>query len=73
MPQNPWDIGNSLNSSGDMNSSNLHVSQSNITCRRQRLPSTDSDTSILANDGPTADEFCFTEAEHPNQVRTNVT
>lgn len=65
-----WDTGNSLNSSGEMSSSNLHpcISQSNVTCRRQRLPSTDSDTSIIANDGPTADVFCFTEAGHPNQV-----
>lgn len=66
MSQNPWDSSSSLNRSSDMNNSSL----SNISCRRQRLPSTDSDTSLIANDGPTADEFCFSETEHPMQVLT---
>lgn len=43
----------------------------NATFRRQRLPSTDSDTSLIVSDGLSADEFCFAETEHPNQVLKN--
>ncbi|KAI5704376.1 hypothetical protein M8J76_013621 [Diaphorina citri] len=59
----PWETSNS----NEM-SSKSHLP--NATFRRQRLPSTDSDTSLIVSDGLSADEFCFAETEHPNQVLT---
>ncbi|KAL1457879.1 hypothetical protein WDU94_008061 [Cyamophila willieti] len=61
----------SLNMAGDISSIvRVHcpISLPNATFRRQRLPSTDSDTSLVGNDRPPANEFEFTEPGHAKQV-----